>query len=284
MPVASLPEVMDRAFSKRYGVAAFNTVDDITMHGVIRAAEQSRSPLIVQISVKTVKFWGAEVVQRHVHGHGGARHGAGGAAPGSLSGSRGRPEVPGRRLELRPVRRLGHELRGEPEADQGDRRLREHARARPSKARSSAVAGVEDGMGSDEEGGLPPIEKELEFIADTGIYCYAPPIGTAHGFYKAEPKIRYDRMEYLVKKTNMPMVLHGGTGLNDEVYGKADRAWRRQGQHLDGAQEDLRRRVQHYLEKNPTQYDPLKLIGAVQNDVTAMAQHFFKLFGSEGQA
>jgi len=63
MPVASLPEVMDRAFEKRYGVAAFNTVDDITMHGVIRAAEQSRSPLIIQISVKTVKFWGAEVVQ-----------------------------------------------------------------------------------------------------------------------------------------------------------------------------------------------------------------------------
>jgi fructose-bisphosphate aldolase class II len=53
---------MDRAFEKRYGVAAFNTVDDITMHGVIRAAEQSRSPLIIQISVKTVKFWGAEVV------------------------------------------------------------------------------------------------------------------------------------------------------------------------------------------------------------------------------
>src|SRR5947207_2781978 len=63
MPVASLPEIMDRAFEKRYGVAAFNTVDDITMHGVIKAAEQSRSPLIVQISVKTVKFWGAEVVQ-----------------------------------------------------------------------------------------------------------------------------------------------------------------------------------------------------------------------------
>ena len=62
MPVVPLPEIMDRAFEKRYGVAAFNTVDDITMHGVIRAAEQARSPLIIQISVKTVKFWGAEVV------------------------------------------------------------------------------------------------------------------------------------------------------------------------------------------------------------------------------
>ena len=74
MPVASLPEVMDRAFEKRYGVAAFNTVDDVTMHGVISAAEQSKSPLIIQISVKTVKFWGAEVDPAHVHGHGDAGH------------------------------------------------------------------------------------------------------------------------------------------------------------------------------------------------------------------
>ena len=63
MPVVSLPEIMDRAFQQRYGVAAFNTVDDITMDGVIKAAVKSRSPLIVQVSVKTVKFWGVEVVR-----------------------------------------------------------------------------------------------------------------------------------------------------------------------------------------------------------------------------
>jgi fructose/tagatose bisphosphate aldolase len=147
-----------------------------------------------------------------------------------------------------------------------------------------AVAGVEDGMGSDEEGGLPPIEKELEFIADTGIYCYAPPIGTAHGFYKAEPKIRYDRMEYLVKKTNMPMVLHGGTGLNDEVYGKLIALGAAKVNISTALKKTYADGFKNYLEKNPTQYDPLKLIAAVQNDVTSLARHFFKLFGSEGQA
>jgi len=40
----------------------------------------------------------------------------------------------------------------------------------------------------------------------------------------------------------------------------------------------------NYLEKNPTQYDPLKLIGAVQNDVTEMTKGFLKTFGSEGKA
>jgi fructose-bisphosphate aldolase class II len=147
-----------------------------------------------------------------------------------------------------------------------------------------AVAGVEDGMGSDEEGGLPPIEKELEFIEDTGIYCYAPPIGTAHGFYKAAPRIRYDRMEYLVKHTNMPMVLHGGTGLNTEVYerlialgaAKVNISTQLKKTYADG--------FANYLAKNPTQYDPLKLIGAVQNDVTEMAKGFLKTFGSAGQA
>ena len=63
MSIVSLPEIMGPAFEQRYGVAAFNAVDDITMEGVIRAAELSRSPLIIQISVKTVKFWGAEVIK-----------------------------------------------------------------------------------------------------------------------------------------------------------------------------------------------------------------------------
>src|SRR5690606_20990116 len=80
------------------------------------------------------------------------------------------------------------------------------------------VTGVEDGIGSDEVAEPVPFEKDVEFIRETGIYCYAPAIGTAHGFYKASPSIRYDHMEELVAATNMPMVLHGGTGLSEETF------------------------------------------------------------------
>jgi ketose-bisphosphate aldolase len=283
MPVASLPEVMDRAFAKRYGVAAFNTVDDITMHGVIRAAEQSRSPLIVQISVKTVKFWGAEVVQ-HMFTDMATRA----TVPVALHLDHcPDPEVAKACLKVGWNSVL---FDGSGMSFDENQKLTKEMVAFAGQLGAAvegevvAVAGVEDGMGSDEEGGLPPIEKELEFIADTGIYCYAPPIGTAHGFYKAEPKIRYDRMEYLVEKTNMPMVLHGGTGLTEEVYerlialgaAKVNISTALKKTYADG--------FKNYLEKKPTEYDPLKLIGAVQNDVTTMAQHFFKLFKSEGQA
>ena len=70
----------------------------------------------------------------------------------------------------------------------------------PAVAKTCLEAGwnsvLFDGSGlSYEEGDLLPIEKEIEFIRESGIYCYAPPIGTAHGFYKAAPTIRYDRLQ-----------------------------------------------------------------------------------------
>ena len=283
MPVASLPEIMDRAFEKRYGVAAFNTVDDITMHGVIKAAEELRSPLIVQISVKTVKFWGAEVVHDMF-----TDMASRATVPIALHLDHcPDPEVARQCLKVgwNSVLFDGSGMSFE----ENQRLTKEIVGAATSlgaavEGEVVAVAGVEDGMGSEEEGGLPPIEKELEFIADTGIYCYAPPIGTAHGFYKATPRIRYDRMEYLVKHTNMPMVLHGGTGLNTEVYerlialgaAKVNISTQLKKTYADG--------FGNYLAKNPTQYDPLKLIGAVQKDVTEMAKGFLKSFGSAGQA
>jgi len=283
MPVASLPDVMDRAFEKRYGVAAFNTVDDITMHGVISAAEQSKSPLIVQISVKTVKFWGAEVI-KHMFTDMATRA----TVPVALHLDHcPDPAIAKACLEVgwNSVLFDGSGMTFE-DNQKLTKEIVSFATTRNAVVEGEvvAVAGVEDGMGSDEEGGLPPIEKELEFIADTGIYCYAPPIGTAHGFYKAEPKIRYDRMEYLVKKTNMPMVLHGGTGLNDEVYGRLIALGAAKVNISTALKKTYADGFKHYLEKNPTQYDPLKLIGAVQKDVVALAQHYFRLFGSEGQA
>jgi fructose-bisphosphate aldolase class II len=146
-----------------------------------------------------------------------------------------------------------------------------------------AVGGVEDGIGSDKEGDLLPIEKEIEFIRATGIYCYAPPIGTAHGFYKAAPTIRYDRMQQLVEATQMPMVLHGGSGLTNDVFKRLISL----GAAKVNISTDLKKTFadgfRNYLEQRPTEYNPLKLIGAVRGDVEKMAQTYFKIFGSEGK-
>jgi fructose-bisphosphate aldolase class II len=283
MAVVSLPEIMDHAFHHRYGVAAFNTVDDITMDGVIKAAQQSSSPLIVQVSVKTVKFWGIDVVKT------------------MFTQMAGRVSVPVTlhldhcpdpefakaclRAGWNSVLFDGSGMTYE-ENFRITREIVKFAKQFGASVEGEvvAVAGVEDGVGSEMAGDLLPIEQELTFINETGIYCYAPPIGTAHGFYKAQPTIRYDRMEQLVETTKMPMVLHGGTGLTDEAYtrlislgaAKVNISTALKKTYADG--------FRTYLEKHPTQYDPLKLIGSVEGDVVRMAESLFVTFGSRGKA
>jgi ketose-bisphosphate aldolase len=56
--------------------------------------------------------------------------------------------------------------------------------------------------------------------AETGIDMLAVGIGNAHGFYKDAPNIRFDLLEKLAAASKVPLVLHGSTGLSDEVIAK----------------------------------------------------------------
>jgi len=283
MAIVTLPEIMDPAFQQRYGVAAFNAVDDITMDGLIRAAEESRSPLIIQISVKTVLFWGEDVI-KDMFTDMASRV----AVPVTLHLDHcPDPAVAETCLKAgwNSVLFDGSKLSYEENFVKTGEIVKMAGKTGASvEGELVAVRGVEDGIGSEQEGGLLPIAKEIEFIQETGIYCYAPPIGTAHGFYKATPTIRYDRIQQLVDATQMPMVLHGGSGLSNEVFSRLIAL----GAAKVNISTDLKKTFadgfRTYLEEKPEEYNPLKLIGSVKDDVTEMAKSYFKIFGSEGKA
>jgi fructose/tagatose bisphosphate aldolase len=82
----------------------------------------------------------------------------------------------------------------------------------------------------------------------------------------------------------MPMVLHGGSGLSNEVFARLIAL----GAAKVNISTDLKKTFadgfRTYLEAKPTEYNPLKLIGAVRANVTEMAKGYFKVFGSEGKA
>jgi fructose/tagatose bisphosphate aldolase len=67
MAVVSLKEILDPAFAERYGVAAINIVDDLSLGAVLDAAVELDSPVIIQTSLKTVKSIGANVLEKMVH-------------------------------------------------------------------------------------------------------------------------------------------------------------------------------------------------------------------------
>ncbi len=64
-------------------------------------------------------------------------------------------------------------------------------------------------------------EKALEFCEKTGIDCLAVAIGNAHGNYPVLPELRFDVLEEIYKKVDTPLVLHGGTGITDEMFKRA---------------------------------------------------------------
>ena len=282
MPVVSLPEILDPAFEQRYGVVAFNAVDDVTMDGLIRAAEAARSPLIIQTSVKTIRFWGAEVVRDMFRAMAGRV-----TVPVALHLDHcPDPEI------ARACLRLGWNsvlFDGSGYSFEENFRITREIVALAAgygahvEGELVAVAGVEDGVGNDHEGAQIAEQQQVAFIKDSGINCYAPAIGTAHGLYKSTPEIRNEHLERLVAATCVPMVLHGGSGLGDAVFRRLIALGTAKVNISTALKKTYNDGFRSYLDAHPREYDPQKLIAAVHGEVMKMAQTYFTLFGSAGR-
>ncbi|MCI6788760.1 MAG: class II fructose-bisphosphate aldolase [Mollicutes bacterium] len=64
-------------------------------------------------------------------------------------------------------------------------------------------------------------ELAKKFVEDTKIDALACSFGTAHGIYKVKPKLDFDRIIKIKELTNLPIVMHGGSGVSKEDYVKA---------------------------------------------------------------
>jgi ketose-bisphosphate aldolase len=77
-----------------------------------------------------------------------------------------------------------------------------------------------EGKKNDLIGIADPDECE-RFVMETGVDCFAAAIGNAHGLYKRKPELRFDILTEIEKRTGIPLVLHGGTGIPEEDLRKA---------------------------------------------------------------
>jgi fructose-bisphosphate aldolase class II len=147
-----------------------------------------------------------------------------------------------------------------------------------------AVKGVEDGVGSEDEGAVIPLDKAVEFIRATGIDSFAPAIGTAHGVYKGTPKINFNRVSEIVAAEPIPLVVHGGTGLSEETFHELIRRGAPKVNVSTQLKIVLADSYRTYLEEKPKEYDPLKLLGHARKNLLAQVSDFMRIFGSEGKA
>jgi fructose-bisphosphate aldolase, class II len=63
-----------------------------------------------------------------------------------------------------------------------------------------------------------------QFVGDTGIDLLAPSFGTAHGIYKAQPQLDFERLSQIRDLVDVPLVMHGGSGCSEEDYHRAIRS------------------------------------------------------------
>ena len=85
------------------------------------------------------------------------------------------------------------------------------------EAEIGCVGGSEDGSVDIAMRCTSPEQARL-FSERTGVDCLAIAIGNAHGFYKDEPELRFDILSEVDRLVDVPLVLHGGTGISEEDF------------------------------------------------------------------
>lgn len=122
------------------------------------------------------------------------------------------------------------------------------------------VGGVEDNVVSSVK--LADYDECLRFVRETGIDTLAPAIGTVHGIYKGELNIDYDLIRRLNDGLSIPLVMHGGSGLNDGILKKAIASGITKINLNSDIQAVWYHDVKSFITNNPDIYDPRKVIMA----------------------
>lgn len=122
------------------------------------------------------------------------------------------------------------------------------------------------------------------FVEETGIDALAVAIGTAHGFYKAAPKLDFDRLEAILKLTDCPLVLHGGTGVPEEDFRKCIKMGMSKinvGTQLKATYTDA---LKAAIKANPDDIDPRTFLRPVKEACAQEIMRRIDVFGSENMA
>ena len=96
-----------------------------------------------------------------------------------------------------------------------------HRKGAVVEAEIGRIKGAEAGDGSEDNESLARVDEAVELVRETEVDSLAVGIGTAHGFYTAKPQIRFDRLQEIAAVVDVPLVMHGGTGIPDEDMRKA---------------------------------------------------------------
>lgn len=127
------------------------------------------------------------------------------------------------------------------------------------------IGGTEDNITSNITNAR--LEDCIYLVEKTGIDSLAPALGSVHGLYKKEPNLDFDTMKQIRDKVDIPLVLHGGTGIPEHQIKEAIRCGISKININTELQIAWHRAMKKFIEENPNIYDPRKIIKSGQTAI-----------------
>lgn len=107
----------------------------------------------------------------------------------------------------------------------------------------------------------------VKFVKETNVDLLAPALGNVHGLYKGTPQINYQIMQEISEKTNIPLVLHGASGLDNETLKKTIECGICKININTELQIAWSNKIRKYLDENKEIYDPRKIISSGEEEI-----------------
>ncbi len=284
MPLVDGRAALQPAFEAGYAVGSFNAPSIDFVHAIIEAATAERSPVIVSLATTQFQFLEPEVIAPAVrwlaesapvpvvlnldHGDGveaAVRSIRCGFTAVMYDGSHASYGENVR--ETREVVRIAHAVGVSVEAELG------------------RVGGKEEGTGlgvADSAWFTEPAQAE-DFVRATGIDFLAVAIGNAHGLYKGEPKLDFERLAQLRDRTGIPLVLHGGSGISDDDFRRAASMGVSKINFFTEVSRRRTARVRECLANDPEAIHLQPMLLKARTAIRGAVARQMRVFGSSGQ-
>lgn len=214
-------DLLSDALRRKYAVGAFSAHTPEMVQGIIEAADEERSPIMIQIGQRAIRNSGFGALINSIRWYGACTD-----VPIVIHLDHGKSyeqAIEAIQAGCTSVMYDGshHEL------DVNISNTREvvraaHAAGIPVEGELGKIPGVEDDLSVDDKDAFyTNPEQAFQFWKQTNVDSLAVAIGSAHGLYKSEPKLDMDRLKTISSMTGIPIVLHGGSGIPEEQIRRA---------------------------------------------------------------
>lgn len=287
MPLVSMKEMLNTAKDNGYAVGQFNLNNLEYAQAILEAAEEEKSPVILGVSEGAGRYMGGfsvvvaivkalmkenkTTVPVAIHlDHGSSFE----ACAQAIHAGFPSVMIDGSHLPLeeniaitKKVVELAHIHNVSVEAELG------------------RIGGEEDDLVVDDADAMYAIPHECErLINETNVDCFAPALGSVHGPYKGKPNLGFERMEEVFNLTNVPLVLHGGTGIpKDDIQRAISLGTAKINVNTEN-QIVQAKKVREVLADNPEMYDPRKYMGPGRDAIKQAVISKMREFGSSEKA